>query len=58
MIEAVQAVVGICSIWLYRNSWCTDTLWIASLRVWIESHTDEYLLFQEMMYYYFELGHS
>ena len=35
--ETIQAVDS----WRYRDSWCTDTLCIASICVWFESHTDK-----------------
>ena len=41
MTEVVWPVAGNCCGWLYRGSWCADTLYIASLLVWFESCTDK-----------------
>ena len=42
MIETVQAVEGTICGCKYHSSKYADILGIASLRVWIESHTNEY----------------
>ena len=47
---AIQAVEGTCFCMLYHGCWCADTLCIASLHAWFESHTDAYAIFENLCF--------